>query len=145
MPDDQPLDSALDWVAEHTRRYVASGGTERLDWEGMPCLVLTTVGRTSGRQRRNAVGYGRDGDDLVVVASKGGSPRNPLWYLNLVAEPRVTVQVGPEVFDAVARTVDDPAERARLWAVMSATWPAFDDYQARTDRVIPVVRISRAG
>jgi deazaflavin-dependent oxidoreductase (nitroreductase family) len=139
---DEPLDSALDWVAEHTRRYVETGGAEGHEWRGVPCLVLTTRGRTSGQLRRNALIYGVDGADHVIVASKGGAPADPLWYSNLVAEPKVTVQVGADVFDATAETVTGD-ERARLWGAMAAIWPAYEEYRTKTEREIPVVRLRR--
>lgn len=139
---DDALDSSIDWVAEHTRRYVETGGEEGHQWRGVPCLVLTTVGRKSGNLRRNALIYGVDGADHVIVASKGGAPADPLWYANLVAEPKVTVQVGAEVFDAVAETVTG-ADRDRLWQQMAVIWPAYEEYRAKTDRTIPVVRLRR--
>jgi deazaflavin-dependent oxidoreductase (nitroreductase family) len=139
----EPLDSALDWVAEHTRTYVETGGEEGHLWRGVPCLVLTTLGRKSGQLRRNALIYGTDGDAYVIVASKGGADDHPLWYLNLVEEPSVTVQVGADVFTATARTAD--AERkARLWPMMAGIWPAYEEYAAKTERDIPVVVLERA-
>lgn len=140
--DDVPLDSASDWVAEHTRRYVVTGGADGGEWKGAPCLVLTTRGRRSGRLRRNALIYARDGEDYVVVASKGGADRHPLWYTNLIESPLVTVQVGSEVFTAHAATVT-PAEKARLWPIVTGVWPAYDEYQAKTTRDIPVVHLKR--
>src|SRR5215212_10050042 len=77
--DEEPLDSARGWVAEHTRRYVETHGEEGHDWNGVPCLVLTTRGRRSGRWRRNALIYAQDGDRYIVVASKGGADEHPLW------------------------------------------------------------------
>ncbi|MGH9077241.1 MAG: nitroreductase family deazaflavin-dependent oxidoreductase [Acidimicrobiales bacterium] len=139
-PDEVALDSASDWVAEHTRRYVDSGGLEATELQGAPCLVLTTRGRRSGRLRRNALIYARDGDDYVVVASKGGDDHHPMWYLNLIESPTVTVQVGPQVFTAHAATVK-PDEKARLWPAVTAVWPAYDEYQANTSRDIPVVAL----
>ncbi len=140
---EEPLDSAYDWVAEHTRRYVESGGSDGYYWEGLaPTLVLTTRGRRSGRRRRNALIYQERDGDYVVVASKGGAPSHPLWYTNLVADPNVVVQVGAEVFKATARTAT-PAERAELWPVMTSVWPPYDEYQAKTSREIPVVVLTR--
>ncbi|MBO4210452.1 nitroreductase family deazaflavin-dependent oxidoreductase [Micromonospora echinofusca] len=137
------LDSPEGWVADHIQRYVATGGAEGHEWRpGVFTLLLTTRGRRSGKLRRTALIYGRDGDRYVVVASQGGDPRHPAWYLNLLDDPQVEVQVGAETFHAVARTAD-PAEKARLWPVMTAIWPAYDDYQARTDRDIPLVLLER--
>jgi deazaflavin-dependent oxidoreductase (nitroreductase family) len=137
----EPVDSALDWVAEHTRRYVESGGQDGHEWRGFPTLVLTTTGRRSGAPRRNALIYGRDGDDVVLIASYGGRPAHPLWYLNLVDQPMVTVQVRDQVFHGVAETIDDGPERTRLWAVMAGIYPPYDEYQAKTERRIPVVKV----
>ncbi|PZM95455.1 MAG: nitroreductase family deazaflavin-dependent oxidoreductase [Actinobacteria bacterium] len=141
---DDPLDPpAGTWQREHVDRYVASGGADGHLWNGVPTLLLTTRGRRSGRPRRTPLIYGRDGDDYVVVASAGGSPTAPAWYLNLSADPRVRVQVKDDVFDAVARTAS-AEEKARLWPVMTAIWPAYDEYQAKTSRQIPIVILSRA-
>jgi deazaflavin-dependent oxidoreductase (nitroreductase family) len=135
---EEPLDSALGWVAHHTQRYVESSGAEGHDWNGVPCLVITTRGRRSGRLRRNALIYGCDGDNYVVVASHGGAIHHPMWYLNLGADPKVTVQVGARVMAAIAHTAaaDD---KPRLWRLMTRIWPDYDSYQARTARPIPVI------
>jgi deazaflavin-dependent oxidoreductase (nitroreductase family) len=107
----EPLDSAWDWVAEHTRRYVATGGQDGQDWGGYPCLVLTTTGRRSGAPRRNALIYGRDGDRYLLVASKGGDDHHTLWNRNLEANPAVTIRVGPDVIAARARTASPKRKR----------------------------------
>ena len=132
-------DSPVDWVAEHTQRYLDSGGEDGHEWRpGVPTLLLTTTGRKSGIKRRTALIYGRDNADYVVVASKGGSDEQPAWYLNRQANPEVEIQVFDDVLPAVARTAMGE-ERERLWALMRQTWPAYDEYQTRTDREIPVV------
>lgn len=138
----EPLDSAWDWVADHTRRYVESDGAESPDWKGLPILVLTTVGRRSGRPRRNALIYGVVGDRYVVVASKGGDPHHPLWYRNLADDPEVHVQ-GVPTSSTLGRAPHRPRKKARLWPAMVAIWPSYDDYQAKTDRDIPVVVLDR--
>jgi len=137
------IDSPTRWVAEHIRRYVESDGADGHDWRGVPTLLITTRGRASGLRRRSALIYGRDGDDYVLVASKGGAPNHPMWYLNLVAEPEVEIQVGAEILTATARTATGE-ERARLWATMTRIWPDYDEYQTRTARLIPVVVVSPA-
>ncbi|QDY11469.1 nitroreductase family deazaflavin-dependent oxidoreductase [Micromonospora sp. HM134] len=144
MPtDEQVLDSPEGWVADHIRRYVATGGAEGHEWQpGVFTLLLTTRGRRSGRLRRTALIYGRDGDDYLIVASQGGAPQHPSWYLNLLDDPEAEVQVGPETFGVRARTAE-PAERARMWPTMTAIWPAYDEYQSKTDREIPVVVLHR--
>jgi deazaflavin-dependent oxidoreductase (nitroreductase family) len=124
---------------EHVRRYLETDGEVGYEWNGATALVLTTTGRRSGQPRQSALIFGRDGDNFVVVASKGGAPTHPTWYLNLTANPDVEVQVRAEKFRAKARTASDPGERARLWAVMTAMWPNYDVYTTRTDRQIPVV------
>lgn len=139
----EPLDSAIPWVAEHTQKYVASDGEDGHIWRGVPCLVLTTKGRKSGELRRNALIYGTDGDDYVIVASRGGDPKHPHWYLNLVDEPKVGVQVGKDRFDATAH-VATAEEKGRLWSALTQIWPAYDEYQAKTEREIPVVVLTRA-
>lgn len=151
MADTQtPLNSPTDWVAGHIRRYVDSGGEDGHLWygpdgsrtEGVPTLLLTTTGRTSGLPRRTALIYGRDGDRYIVVASQGGAPTHPLWYLNLLRDPAVNLQVGAEIFPAHARTAT-AEEKARLWPVMTAIWPPYDEYQTKTDRAIPVVILEK--
>lgn len=143
MSTQEPLGPTTDWVADHHRRYVTTDGADGHEWNGVPTLLITTRGRRSGSLRRTPLIYGRDGDAYVVVASKGGAPRHPSWYLNLSAEPEVTVQVGAETMRARARTAEG-AERERLWPVMTGIWPDYDAYQARTSRVIPVVLLEPA-
>ena len=132
-------DSPVEWVAEHTRRYVESGGEDGHEWRpGVPTLLLTTTGRRSGVKRRTALIYGRDNTDYVIVASNGGTPEHPAWYLNLEADPEVELQVLDATVAATASTVTG-AERERLWALMREIWPAYDEYQTKTEREIPVV------
>ena len=140
---DQPLDSATEWVAEHTRKYVESNGEDGYMWRGYPTLVLTTTGRKSGDLRRNALIFGRDGDDYILVASYGGRPQHPLWYLNLTADPSVTIQDRADVVAGAAETVAEGADRDRLWNQMVAIYPPYAEYQAKTERRIPIVRIRR--
>ena len=140
----EPLDSAMDWVAEHTRKYVESGGEDGYVWRGFPTVVLTTTGRKSGDLRRNALIYGKDGDDFILIASYGGRPTHPLWYLNLVADPSVTIQERADVVNGVAETVPEGEERDRLWDKMVSIFPPYAEYQAKTERRIPVVRVRRA-
>lgn len=133
----------MGWTREHVQRYVATDGEDGYWWRpDVPTLLLTTVGRRTGQARRTALIFGRDGDDYLVVASQGGSDTPPDWYHNLSEQPRVRVQVKGDRFDATARTAT-AEEKARLWPTMTAIWPAYDDYQARTARDIPVVVLSR--
>lgn len=139
----EPTDSPRDWVAEHAQRYLATNGEDGHLWRGVPTLALTTIGRKTGTPRRTMLIYGRDGDNYLLVASQGGAPQHPQWYQNLVAQPEVGVQVLAERFTARARTAT-PEEKARLWPTMTALWPAFDEYQAKTSRDIPLVILERA-
>jgi deazaflavin-dependent oxidoreductase (nitroreductase family) len=130
---------------EHVKRYVETDGEVGHDWQdGVPVLILTTTGRRSGDERPTPLIYGRSGDDYLVVASKGGAPDPPAWYLNLSEAPDVQVQVKADRFGAHARTAT-PEEKADMWSTMAAIWPAYDEYQTKTDREIPVVVLERTG
>ena len=113
-------------------------------YEGKPVLLLTHTGARSGMVRTNPLMYLRDGDRYVIFASKGGAPRNPAWYHNLKAHPRVRVEVGDETFEAEADEVTG-AERDDLYARQAERWPQFAEYQEKTDRRIPVIALERAG
>jgi deazaflavin-dependent oxidoreductase (nitroreductase family) len=126
---------------EHVRKYEATGGKIGHDWNDTQCLILHTKGRKTGEIRKMPLIYGRDGDTYVIVASKGGAPDNPGWYRNLVAHPDVDVQVWNEVIPVKARTAT-AAEKARVWPIMTKEWPAYDDYQSKTKRDIPVVLLT---
>ncbi|MFC4908463.1 nitroreductase family deazaflavin-dependent oxidoreductase [Actinomadura gamaensis] len=128
---------------DHVKRYQETDGAEGHEWNGTVTLLLTTVGRKSGQERTTPLIYQQDGDDYVVVASKGGADEHPLWYLNLQANPEVKVQVKGDRFKARARTATAD-ERPRLWQKMAAVWPDYDNYKTKTDREIPVVILERA-
>ena len=139
----EAIDSPTDWVAAHIERYVATNGEDGHIWEkGSTTLLLTTQGRKSGKWYRTALIYGKDGDDTILVASRGGNPKHPVWYLNLVENPEVEVQILGDVFRAKARTAT-AEEKPRLWKIMTAIWSDYDDYQKKTDREIPVVVLER--
>ncbi|MER6897638.1 MULTISPECIES: nitroreductase family deazaflavin-dependent oxidoreductase [Amycolatopsis] len=128
---------------EHVRRYEETDGQVGHDWqEGVPTLVLTTKGRKTGQDRKFALIYQEDNGNPVIVASKGGAENHPGWYLNLQENPEVGVQVWADKFTARARTATGE-ERARLWEKLAAVWPAYNDYQKKTDREIPVVVLER--
>ncbi len=135
-------DSPVGWVAEHIRQYVQTNGEQGHLWRGVPTLLLTTKGRRSGKPRRTALIYGLDGDRYLVVASKGGAQQHPLWYLNLLEHPEVEIQVGGDRFRASARAAT-AEEKPRLWERMTQIWPAYDEYQTKTDRDIPVIILER--
>ncbi|WP_407564573.1 nitroreductase family deazaflavin-dependent oxidoreductase [Streptomyces sp. 184] len=138
---DRATDSQWGWVAEHARTYLASGGTEGHERDGVYTLVLATTGRRTGTPRRTCLIYGTAGDAYVVVASKGGSVEDPAWFMNLVAEPSAGVQVGTRRFTARAR-VASADERGPLWAQMAGIFPLYDEYAQKTDREIPVVLLT---
>ncbi len=131
--------SPWDWVAQQVEEYEASGGTRAntLMDTGMPIIVMTTVGRKSGKVRKVPLMRVDHDGEYALVASKGGAPEHPAWYHNLVADQRVTIQDGPEPFEAEVRRVEGP-ERATWWERAVAAYPPYADYQADTDREIPV-------
>jgi len=112
-------------------------------FKGAPILLLTTKGAKSGTTYTTPLVYTRDGDRLVIIASKGGAPTNPAWYHNLVANPTVTIEVGPEKYEANALVAQD-GERDRLFDAQAALMPNFAEYQRNTTRLIPVVVLERA-
>ena len=118
-PSEEIHDSPRGWVAEHVRRYVETDGEKGHRWRGVDTLLLITRGRRSGKLRRTALIYGRDGDRYLVVASQGGADRHPFWYLNLIENPDVEVQVGGERFPARARPAT-AEEKPGLWRIMTA-------------------------
>ena len=136
------------WIADHIRRYQQSNGADGHLWDAsqaggkglIPTLLLTTTGRKSGEPRVLPLIYGKTPTGYAIVASKGGHPSHPVWYLNLLAQPKVRVQVAADKFDAKARVTSGP-ERAALWKQLAAIYPPYDDYQRRTQREIPVVVI----
>ncbi|MER6257868.1 nitroreductase family deazaflavin-dependent oxidoreductase [Streptomyces sp. NPDC001584] len=132
------------WQLDHVKQYVGSGGSEGQYWNGTQTLLLTTLGRVSGKPVRTPLIYGEAEGAYLVVASKGGDPAHPLWYRNLSEHPTVRIQVGPKVMQGTARTAT-PEERAAYWPVMVGHWPAYDEYQTKTDREIPIVVIEPAG
>ncbi len=127
---------------EHVEKYRETDGEVGHHWQpGVYTLLLTTTGNRSGEPRTTPLIYGEDGDEYVIVASKGGDDAHPSWYRNLANDPQVEIQVGAEVMAATARTL--PAdEKARVWPMMSEIWPDYDDYVTKTDRAIPVVAIA---
>ncbi|HJQ03261.1 MAG TPA: nitroreductase family deazaflavin-dependent oxidoreductase [Jatrophihabitans sp.] len=135
-------DSPEGWVADHIKSYVSSDGEQGHLWHGVPTLLLTTKGRKSGELRRTALIYGEHDGAYLLVASQGGADKHPAWYLNLDADPEVQVQVGADKFSARARTAS-AEEKPELWAKMTKIWPPYDEYQAKTQRQIPVVVLER--
>ena len=151
MTDPRISPELPDWIRDHLQRYLASNGEDGHLWDAtlgggtglVPTLVLTTTGRKSGKSLTLPLIYGRAGNSCVVIASKGGAPQHPAWYLNLAANPEVEVQVKAERFRARARTASG-AERAALWQQLVEIYHPYEKYQAATSREIPVVVLDRA-
>ncbi len=132
----KPMSQLNTWL------YRLSGGRVWGRWlRGAPILLLTTIGRKSGEPRVAPLLYLRDGENVVIVASKGGMSKHPLWYWNLEANPEVEIEIGRESTKMLARRASDP-EKAALWPSLIEMYRDYDDYQARTDRDIPVVILS---
>ena len=130
-------------IADHVERYIATNGEDGFLWEGGEVIILTTTGAKSGKERRTPLIRVTDGERYFCVASMGGAPNNPQWFHNMVANPAVTVQDRADVHNLVAR-VATADEKAKYWSIATAAWPAYDDYQAGTDRDIPLVICEKA-
>ncbi|HEY4400516.1 MAG TPA: nitroreductase family deazaflavin-dependent oxidoreductase [Acidimicrobiia bacterium] len=136
------MPTANDFNEQVIDEFRANGGKVGGAFEGSSLLLLQTTGAKTGRSRVKPLVYRRDGDRLVVFGTKGGSPTHPEWFYNVRANPRVTVEVGSDRFEADAR-VALPDERERLWRLQTQDVPVFADYQKKTDRTIPVVILER--
>lgn len=135
-------DSPIGWVRQHTRRYLETAGAEGHIMRGLPNLLLTTRGRLTGQLRRTPLVYARKGDRYVLIASNGGASTDPQWYLNLVKDPQVRVQVEEEVFDALAEPVTGD-EYPGCWQLILAIMPWCADYPKLAGRHIPLVSLTR--
>ncbi|WP_028474599.1 nitroreductase family deazaflavin-dependent oxidoreductase [Nocardioides alkalitolerans] len=129
--------SPSDWVREQVETYEKSGGTEGTTLQGVPVVVITSVGASSGKLRKNPVMRVEHDGVYLAVASKGGAPEHPAWYANFVAHPIVELQDGPDKREYVARIVEGD-ERTSWWERAVRVWPAYDEYQTKTDRQIPL-------
>lgn len=136
--------STLDWARKNAEEYMDSGGTRGTELEGKPVVLLTTIGAKTGKIRKTPLMRVEHDGEYAVVASLGGAPKHPVWYYNIKANPRVELQDGTATADYDAREVFGD-EKATWWARAVATWPAYDDYQANTDRQIPVFVLTPVG
>jgi len=127
-----------DWNQKIINEFRANGGAVGGRFEGRTLLLLHTTGAKTGKERVNPVAYTQDGDNYVVIASKGGAPTHPAWYYNIIAHPRLTVEVGTETTQVDAKVAEEP-ERTRLYNKMVEIFPGFDDYRRKTERMIPVI------
>ena len=132
-----------DWNRQIIEEFRANGGKVGGQFEGAPLVLLHTVGAKSGQQRVNPLAYYADGDNVVLIASKGGAPTNPDWFHNIKANPNVSVEIGTETKPMRAR-IPDRAERDEVFARVVAAMPGFGEYQQNTERIIPVVVLEPA-
>jgi deazaflavin-dependent oxidoreductase (nitroreductase family) len=136
-------DEARDWNQKIIDEFRANAGVVGGPFEGKRLVLLTMVGAKSGDTRTTPLVSSRDGERIVIAASNGGQDKNPAWFHNVKANPRVTVEVGTEKFEATAKEVTDRAERDRLYAGMVAELAGFADYEKNTDRLIPIIVLER--
>ena len=129
-----------DWNRQTIEAFRANKGQVGGMWEGRPLLLLTTTGAKSGQRRTSPVMYLREGERLFIFASKGGAPTHPDWYHNLLAHPDVTVEVGDQTHQAIAKPVTG-AEHDQIYARWAERYPQFREYQERTSRIIPVIEL----
>ena len=134
------IPSPREWVAGQVELYEGSGGTDGLTLRdtGLPVIIVTNRGRKTGAIRKTPLMRAMDGRNYILVASQGGAPNNPRWYHNLKAEPNVEIRDETQVHSMRVREVVDPGERQRLWDIAVAAYPPYQEYQEKTDRIIPV-------
>ncbi len=135
------MSSPVNWNHAIIDEFRANSGKVGGNFAGKTLLLLHTTGAKSGQERVNPVAYVKDGDRLVIIASKGGAPTNPDWYYNLLAHPLVTVEVGTSQFQVRAAVTSEP-ERSRLYSKMVEMMPGFAEYQRKTTRAIPVITLT---
>lgn len=135
-------ENILGFMQDHIRRYLATDGEDGHLMNGFPCLVLTTTGKKSGEQRQAAVIYGKHGNSHIIIASKGGSDTPPAWFVNLAASGGGHIQVKADKMDVTMRIAEGD-EREQLWDMMVKIFPAYNEYQQKTARQIPVVVLDR--
>jgi len=134
------IPSPRQWVAEQVELYEGSGGTAGLTLRdtGLPVIIVTNRGRNTGAIRKTPLMRVADGENYILVASQGGAPKHPQWYHNLKADPNVEIRDKTSVRAMRVREVVDPTERARLWDIAVKTFPAYQEYQDKTKRIIPI-------
>lgn len=144
LPTHSEIGTPLPLIGDaHIRKYRETDGEEGYLWNGVPTLLLTTIGRKTGLERTIPIIFTEAKGKIFIIGSQGGHPDHPLWYLNILADPHVKVQIKGDVFDALARPAESP-EREELWAEALKQWPNYDVYQSRTTRRIPVVVLERS-
>ena len=139
------IPSPTEWVRNQVELYESSGGTEGTSLNGLAVIIVTNKGRKTGAIRKTPLMRVADGDNYVLVASRGGAPTNPVWYHNLQADPNVEIRDGVDVHSMKVREVEESAERQRLWDIAVEAFPPYQEYQDKTDRSIPVFIAEPAG
>jgi deazaflavin-dependent oxidoreductase (nitroreductase family) len=139
------IPSPTEWVRNQVELYESSGGTEGTSLNGLAVIIVTNKGRKTGAIRKTPLMRVSDGDNYVLVASRGGAPTHPVWYYNLQADPNVEIRDGVDVHSMKVREVEDSAERQRLWDIAVEAFPPYQEYQDKTDRSIPVFIAEPAG
>ena len=134
------IPSPRGWVAEQVELYEGSGGTDGLTLRdtGLPVIIVTNRGRKTGAIRKTPLMRAVDGTSYILVASQGGAPKHPFWYHNLKAEPNVEIRDETEVYSMRVREVVDSTEKQRLWDIAVEAYPPYQEYQDKTDRIIPI-------
>ena len=132
------IPSPLKYVRDQVELYETSGGTEGTTMQGLPVVIVTHKGWKTDAIRKTPLMTVKDGPNYVLIASQGGAPKHPLWYHNFKANPEVEIQDGPTLISMKVEEIEDPIERERLWALSVEAYPPYDEYQQKTDRLIPV-------
>ena len=139
------IPSPTEWVRNQVELYESSGGTEGTSLNGLAVIIVTNKGRKTGAMRKTPLMRVADGDNYVLVASRGGAPTHPVWYYNLKADPNVDIRDGVDVHSMKVREVEDSTERQRIWDIAVEAFPPYQQYQDKTDRSIPVFIAEPAG
>ena len=133
------IPSPTRWVVEQVELYEGSGGTDGTTLNGLPIIIVTNRGQKTGAVRKTPLMRVVDGSRYILVASRGGAPKHPLWYYNLKADPNVRIRDGTKVHSMRVREIEASVGKQRLWDIAVQAYPPYQDYQKRTDRVIPVL------
>ncbi len=134
------IPSPIKWVADQVELYEGSGGIEGITLRdtGMPVIIVTNIGWKTGAIRKTPLMRVVDGENYILIASQGGRPKHPLWYHNLKVNPKVEIRDETSVFDMITEEIHQSSERSRLWDLAVAAYPPYQDYQNKTDRLIPL-------
>ncbi|MFL2646512.1 MAG: nitroreductase family deazaflavin-dependent oxidoreductase [Dehalococcoidia bacterium] len=132
------IPSTTEWVRDQVTLYEESNGKEGYELRGLPVIIVTHRGRRTGAIRKTPLMHVKHGDSYVLVASMGGAPKNPVWYYNLIESEKVELRDRDQVFEAKIRLIEDSEERTQLWDAAVDAYPPYEDYQNRTDRIIPI-------